>query len=359
MSKVLSSILSIILSFVIVAIILQLAGLFPLDFFAALIRGATGYNIFEGTFVSRYIGTFIVGTVIILLTGISVSFAFKTGLFNIGAEGQFIVGSATAVFVGLNFNLPPVIFPIVIIIFSGLAGAFWGFIPGILKATRNIHEVVVCIMLNYIAMLSANLYYKNVDGFRNSKTPDLPSEALLKSEFLESIIPGSRLNWGFVIAIIALVVYYIVINKSTLGYKLKVIGFNTDAAKYSGINVKTGMVQSMAISGAFSGIAGAIIVLGTFYFGREINGFENYGFDGLSVALVGGGSAIGILLASLLFALLNVSKTIMQEYYIPIEISTLVSGIIVFFISLSLITDEKIERRKLKKQYKNDNKEEK
>lgn len=349
MSKLYSSLISIVLGFIIVSIILQVAGLFPLDFFAALIRTITGYDILQGTFVPRYIGDFIVAVVPMLLTGISVSFAFKTGLFNIGAEGQFIVGGAAAVFLGINLNLPPVIFPIVVIIGAGLMGALWGFVPGILKATRNIHEVVICIMMNYLALYASNLYFKSIDGFSNAKTPALNENALLKSEFLESFFPGSKLNWGIIIAIIALVLYYVIINKSTLGYKLKVIGFNKDAAHYSGINVKAGMVQSMAISGAFSGIAGAILVLGTFYYGREIGGFENYGFDGLSVALVGGGSAIGIFLASLLFSALSGSSSLMQMYKIPVEISTLVSGLIIFFISLSLVTDEKLERRRLEK----------
>ncbi|MFV0424936.1 MAG: ABC transporter permease [Bacilli bacterium] len=359
MSKLYSSLISILLSFIIVAIILQLAGLYPLEFVASLIRGSTGINIFEGTFSSRYIGTFIVTVVLLILTGISVSFAFKTGLFNIGAEGQFIIGSLVAVFLGLTLNLPPIIFPVFIIIIAGLAGAFWGAVPGILKATRNVHEVVICIMMNYIAMYVSNLYYTNVEGFKNSKTPNINSNALLDSNFLESITDNSRLNWGFLVAILSLIAYYIIINKSTLGYKLKVIGFNAEAAKYSGINVKAGMVQSMAISGAFSGMAGAILVLGTFYFGRELSVFENYGFDGLSVALVGGGSALGILFASLLFGALAVSKSIMQIYGIPIQIASLVSGIIIFFISLSLITDNKLERRRLKKQHIKDNKEEK
>ncbi|MFV0498721.1 MAG: ABC transporter permease [Bacilli bacterium] len=359
MSKLYSSLISIVLSFLIVAVILQLAGLYPLEFIASLVRGATGINILEGTFSVRYIGTFIVTVVPILLTGISVSFAFKTGLFNIGAEGQFIVGSLTAVFLGLSLDLPPVIFPIVIIIASGLVGGLWGAIPGFLKAFRNVHEVVICIMLNYIAMYTANLYYTNVEGFKNAKTPSISENATLKSTMLESLTDNSRLNWGILIAIIALVIYYILINKSTLGYKLKVIGFNHEAAKYSGINVKSGMVQSMAISGAFSGIGGAILVLGTFYYGRELSVFENYGFDGLSVALVGGGNAIGILFASLLFATLTVSKSIMQIYGIPIQIASLISGIIVFFISLSLITDEKMEKRRLKKKYAIEKKEDK
>ncbi len=351
MSKLYSSIISILLSFIIVAVILQLAGLYPLEFFASLIRGTTGIDIFRGTFIPRYIGTFIITVVPIMLTGISVSFAFKTGLFNIGAEGQFMIGGAMAVFLGLNLNLPPVIFPIFIMICAGLAGALWGFIPGILKATRNIHEVVICIMLNYIAMYLSNLYFTNIEGFQNSRTPYLAENALLKSEFLSSLTGNSGLHWGFLVSLLGLVIYYFIINKSTLGYKLKVIGFNPDAAQYSGINVKAGMVQSMAISGAFAGIAGAILVLGTFYYGREISVFENYGFDGLSVALVGGGSAVGIFFASLLFAALSVSKAIMQTYHIPIQISALVSGIIIFFISLSLITDDKLEARRLKKEH--------
>lgn len=356
MSKVYSSIISIILSFVIVTIILISAGLFPYDFFASLIKALTGFDILTGTFNIRVLGSFFAFLVPILLTGLSVSFAFKTGLFNIGAEGQFMIGGLVAVFLGLTLDLPPVIFPIVILIGSALGGAIWGFVPGILKATKNVHEVVICIMMNYIALYLSNLYVKGVDGFANSKTPNLPDNALLKSNFLSKITNGSNMNLGIVIAIIAVVVYYIIINRSTLGYKLKVIGFNKDAAEYAGINVKVGMVQSMAISGAFSGIAGAILVLGTFYVGRDLPGFENYGFNGLNVALVGGGSSIGIILAAMLFTTLASSSALMQLVNIPTQITELVSGIIIFFISLSLVTDDKLEHRRLKKKHAQDEK---
>ncbi len=357
MSKLYSSILSIVLAFILVAFILQFAGLFPIDFFASLIKAMTGYDILMGDFNSYYVGAFIERLVPLILTGISVMFAFKTGLFNIGAEGQFMVGSATAVFLGLNLNLPPVIFPIVILIASAITGGLFGLIPGALKAWRNIHEVVICIMLNYIALYTMNLYYNSTEGFGNAQTAKVNANAMISSDFLSSITSNSALNWGFIVAIIGLVVYWFLINKSTIGYKLKVIGFNKDSAHYAGISVKKGMMQSMAISGAFAGVAGAIVVLGSSGYGRVLESFENYGFDGLSVALVSGGATLGILFAALLFATLKAAQSIMQTYSIPIEISSLVSGIIVFFISLSLITDDKVEafkrKRKLKQEQKN------
>ncbi len=348
MSKFLSSMLSIILAFIFAVIILLIAGLFPLDFFAALIQGATGYNILNGSSSLYTVGEMIGYAVPITLTALSVGFAFKTGLFNIGAEGQFIIGTFVAAILGLKLNLPPVIAPIVIIFVSGLAGALWGAIPGLLKALRNVHEVVVCIMMNYIALYSTNAILRSMDSFHNDKIGDINENASIGSEFLSSITDNSRLNWGILVAIIALVVYYIVVNKTALGYKLKVIGFNKDAAEYAGIDVKKGMVQSMAISGFFAGVGGAVLILGTFGHGRVMASFENYGFTGLSVALVGGSTAIGIFLASILFGVLNVSKPSMSNNNIPNEIVTLVQGVIIYFISLSLITDDKLKwfRRK-------------
>ncbi len=356
MSKFLSSVIAIVLAFTIASIILLVAGLYPFDFFGALIKGAVGYDISYGTSNLYFLGEMIVYAVPVILTGLSVGFAFRTGLFNIGAEGQFIVGSFTATIIGLNFNLPPVIFPIVIILLSGLAGALWGAIPGILKATKNVHEVVVCIMLNYVALYGTNMLLRNVDGLVNESTPYLPKNALLASDFLKDLTNNSRLNWGFIVAIIATIIYHIIINKTTLGYKLRVIGFNRGAAEYAGINVKKGMVQSMAISGFFSGMAGAILILGTFGNKTISASFENYGFDGLSVALIGGSAAIGIFLAGILLGILNVSKPLMNIASIPSEIVTLSSGIIIYFISLTLVTDDKLYRLKKKREMKRESK---
>ncbi len=357
MSKLYSSIISIVLAFIFVSIILQLAGLYPFEFISSLVETVTGYDLVSSEFNARYIGTFVTNLIPIMLTGISVMFAFKTGLFNIGAEGQFMVGSATAVFLGLNLDLPPVIFPIVVLASAAITGGLFGMIPGILKAWKNVHEVVICIMLNYVALYGVNLYYASTGKTGISKTEMINSKSFLDSDFLKSITDGSDMNWGILVAVLCLVVYWFLVNKSTLGYKLKVIGFNKDSAHYAGINVKAGLVQSMAISGAFSGLAGAVLILGYTKHGIIISSFENYGFEGLNVALVSGGTTIGIFLSAVLFAALKGAQPIMKTYYIPVEISSLVSGIIIYFISLSLITEDKLEafhrKRRLKKENKN------
>ncbi len=349
MSRFLSSTLSIILAFVIAVIILIMAGLFPLDFFAALIQSTTGFNIITGSTNFYHVGEMLAYAVPIILTALAVGFAFKTGLFNIGAEGQFIIGTFIAGVLGLKLSLPPVIAPIVIIFLAGLGGAIWGAIPGLLKAVRNVHEVVVCIMMNYIALYSTNALLRSMDSFTNDKIDPIQSNASISSDFLSDLTNNSRLNWGIIIAIVALIVYYIVINKTSLGYRLKVIGYNKDAAQYAGINVKKGMVQSMAISGFFAGMGGAILILGIFGQGRAMASFENYGFTGLSVALVGGSTAIGIFFSGILFGILNASKPAMSINNIPNEIVTLVQGVIIYFISLSLVTDDKLNRFKFMK----------
>lgn len=352
--KIISAIVAVLLGFgvgIIIAMILGInfengfSTIMPQDILAPMLKAFSGFDITGAEpFSSRYIGEFIVASLPLILTGLSVAFAFKTGLFNIGAEGQMIIGSLFAVLAGLYLDLPPIIHPIACVLAAGLGGFLFGAIPGYLKAKFNVHEVVTSIMMNYVALYLANMVLRAQPGFAQEKTPPLRESALLKSDFLASISDGSRLNWSILIVVVALILFWFIINKTTFGYQLKAIGHNKNAAFYAGMNVNRGIVLSMGISGMFAGLAGATLVLGLFGYGRTLNDFENYGYTGIAVALVGANSALGIMFAGGLFGLLSVAQQILQANGIPRDIAIIISALIILFCAIPLLYDKYIDR---------------
>lgn len=369
--KIVSAIVAVSLGFGVGIILAMLLGInfengfstyWPQDILGPMLKALTGFDISGAEpFSARYIGEFVVAALPLILTGLSVAFAFKTGLFNIGAEGQMIMGSVFAVLAGLYLDLPPIIHPIVAVLAAGLGGFLYGAIPGYLKARFNVHEVVTSIMMNYVALYLANMIYRAQPGFASEKTPMLRESALLKSEFLANISDGSRLNWSILIVFVALLLFWFIINKTTFGYQLKAIGHNKNAAFYSGMNVNRGIVLSMGISGMFAGLAGATLVLGLFGYGRTLNDFENYGYTGIAVALVGANSAVGILFAGGLFGLLAVAQQILQANGIPRDIAVIISALIILFYAIPLLYDRYIDQflawreRKRKPKYTDNN----
>lgn len=327
------SLVAILLGLTLGLIILMFSGINPIEMFKALLRGSLGIN--EGSGLNlRYTGEFIVTSMPIVLTGLSVAFAYRTGLFNIGAEGQVMVGAMASIVVAICVPMPAPFHAIACVLAGVLAGALYGFIPGFFKAKFNVHEVVVCIMLNYTGMHFSNYIIKSLPGASQSKTGIIPATASLRSEFLASITNNSRLNWGIVFVLIAIFLYWFIIEKTSFGYSLKATGFNSAGAEYAGLKVKRNTIYSMMIAGALAGLAGAIIALGTFQMGRVIGSFENYGFDGIAVAFVGAFNAIGILLSGLLFGLLKVTQPLMQSAGIPKEIAEIISSSIVLFVAM-------------------------
>jgi simple sugar transport system permease protein len=336
-SKLTVPLVAVLLGFLLGAVIILFTGKSPLAMVLALVRTLTGINLTgKGGFNPRYVGEFLVQSLPIILTGLSVGFAFRTGLFNIGAEGQLMIGSLAAVTVALLVNAPPFVHVVLCLIAAMLAGALWAAVPGFLKARFNVHEVVVSIMMNYTALHFVNwalLLFGSVDRV---KTPDFPPSASLKSPFLTELTNGSRLNWGIVPVILAAIVFWFVIEKTTFGYRLRAVGFNKEAARYAGMRVERNIVFSMMIAGCFAGLAGAVITLGTFNFGRVLSAFEGYGMDGIAVALVGGNAAIGVLLSGLLFGMLKAAQPLMQSQGIPREITSIIQSSIVLFVAMKL-----------------------
>ncbi len=327
------------------ALVVVVTGRSPADMFRAMLQGATGWNVEAGTFNPRYIGEFLVQAMPIVLTGLAVGFAFRTGLFNIGAEGQLIAGSIAAVGVGLGVQAPAGVHVTLVLLAAMAAGALWGAVPGFLKARFNVHEVVVSIMLNYVALHLNN--WAMVALFHSAdrvKTPVFAPTALLHSPTLAALTNGSRLNWGFVPVLLSLFVFWFLIERTTFGFRLRAVGFNKESARYAGMRVERSIVSAMAISGAFAGLAGAVITVGTFSFGRALPAHEGYGFDGIAVALVGGNGALGVGLSGLLFGLLKAAQPLMQSQGIPKEIASIIQAAIVLFIAMKLGIERLLQR---------------
>jgi len=339
----------ILLGFVVVAI----TGRSPYNMFVALLRSMTGFNLAkpsQGINVT-YILNWFLNTMPLILTGLSVGFAYRTGLFNIGGEGQYIVGALAASVVALTVKLPAIPHTILCVVAAMIAGALWAVIPGILKAYKNISEVVICIMLNYTAMYFSNWVVRTfleIDTKTNARTIAFPKTAGFGKVFAGN---PSNFNWGFLVIIVCVLLYWFIIEKTTFGFSLRATGFNKESARFAGMKVERNIVASMAISGAFAGAAGAVVILGIFKYGRILQAMDNYGFDGISVALVGTASAPGIVLAGFLFGLLKAANTNLQLFNIPMEISELMQATIIFLVAIQygiILLLDKLDKKKTK-----------
>lgn len=325
------------LSFLVATIIIILIGRNPAGMYESIVQVLTGVfrnrnNVWGWN--PRYIGEWLVASIPLILCGLSMGFAARTGLFNIGAEGQCIAGLTAAQFIALNFPHIPVLHWIAAVGGAIIAGAAWGGIVGWFKARYKVSEVVATIMMNYIALYLHRFLTLRIPGSNTYRTPDFPSTATLASPLLASITNNSRLNYSLWLTLAAVILYWVIINKTRLGYSLRATGLNTEAARYGGINVQSNITVSMAIAGAFAGLAGASVSLGVFNYGRVLAGMEGYGFDGIAVALVGNSTAWGTALAGLLFGMLKSAQLIMQSRQIPKEITAIITGLVVVFLSL-------------------------
>jgi simple sugar transport system permease protein len=327
------SVAVIVLGFLIATIIILLVGRSPSGMYTSLLQVISGWNVQRGIFNSRYIGEWFVSSMPIILCGYSMAFAYRTGLFNIGAEGQYMIGCVIAESCALL--RPP--FPgqwFLIIILGVAGGAVWGGIVGWFKARFSVSEVVATIMMNYIAQYTGRIITLRLPGATTIRTADFPKQALLASPFLQNLTNGSRLNYGIYFTILAVFVFYFVMERTNLGFSLRATGFNKDAARYVGINTNSSLTASMAFAGAFAGLGGAIVALGAFSYGRVITAQDGYGFDGIAVALVGNNTAWGTVISGLLFGMLKSSQPLMQSRQIPKEIASIIMGLVVVFVSL-------------------------
>lgn len=301
------------------------------------------------------IGRVLYYAVPIIMTGLSVGFAFKTGLFNIGTPGQFIVGAFLAVYIGVEWTfLPDAIHWIVAILAAFVGGALWAVIPGVMKAYLNVNEVISSIMMNYIGIYFVNYMVTLTiyDSLRNQSLP-VAESAVIPKMGLDKIFEGSQANGGFIIAILFVILTYVILNKTTLGFEMKACGFNKDASKYAGINEKRNIILSMVVAGALAGVGGGLLYLsGSGKFIEVVDVLPAEGFNGIPVALLGLSNPIGILFAGLFIAYLNVGGNIMQQYgFIP-QIVDIIISCIIYCSALSLMIKVWLSNRKKTKKEK-------
>jgi len=288
-------------------------------------------------------------TTTLILTGLAVAFAFRCGLFNIGGQGQYAIGSIVAVWVGSSFSglagIPHILLAIVL---GSLAGAALAGIAGFLKATVGAHEVITTIMLNWILFWSAG-YIFGLEGPLQDKTQaSVPVSSNIAPDTHLHVFWGNPvlqgLHVGFFIALGALVAYWLLLNRTTLGYEVKAVGFNPEAARYAGIGVGRSIFLAMAISGLFAGLAGAVDVLGwQFHVGVDDIQGSSVGFIGIAVALLGRNSAPGIFFSALLFgALVNGTSTrnLDPEIFKPElaqNLTLMIQGLVLLFVGTDVL----------------------
>ncbi|WP_422487007.1 ABC transporter permease [Gudongella sp. DL1XJH-153] len=283
----------------------------------------------------------------ILMTGLSVGFAFKMGLFNIGASGQYTMGMYFALYVAFMWDLPGSTHWIVAILAGFLGGMIWGFIPGILKALLNVNEVITSIMFNYIGMYLVDMWIQNNGVMYNS--------SMTRTRYIDSGVQipslgiiGSNVNLGIILAIIIAVILYIVLEKTTFGYELKATGHNKYAAEYAGMKGKRNIILTMVIAGGMAGIGGAFAILapsaiaGSSMTYEPINIIAANGFTGIAVALLGNAHPLGTILSATFISYIQRGGTLTSLVGFKPEIIDIVIAVIIYFSAFAMIMNSAI-----------------
>ncbi|MBP9681050.1 MAG: ABC transporter permease [Bacteriovorax sp.] len=355
MKKFLLSLLCVISGLLFGALILKLSGISALEAYQVMWDGAFSKP--------SYIAYIIIRSTPLILTGLSVAFAFRTGLFNIGSEGQFIIGALSAAYFGYIFSFNPWIQIPLILALSILTSSLYGGLAGFLKARFGVHEVISTIMLNWIALYFSNFmvmlegFHKpntetsefiqsssSLTFFEDWKVSDAGIEWLSHHEFLKEFL-RPPVNAGIFIAFIAVFFVWIILTKTSFGFKLKAVGSAPEAARYAGINVNKKMTQSMMIAGGLAGLAGATHVMGVSKNIAILAAHEGYGFDGIAVSLIGSNSPIGATLAGFFLGTLKYSgQKIQSALEAPSEVISIMIGAIIFFIAIPVIFEKFIDQ---------------
>ncbi|NLB20188.1 MAG: ABC transporter permease [Clostridium sp.] len=278
----------------------------------------------------------------ILMTGLAVGFAFKMGLFNIGASGQYTMGMYFALYVGFMWELPSGVHWVVAIFAGMLGGMIMGFIPGIFKALLNVNEVITSIMFNYIGMYFVDMLIQGNSKMyvsSNARTAYLPQSVQIPALG----VGGSNVNYGIVIAVVIGILLYVVLQKTTFGYELKATGFNKDAAEYAGMKGKRNIILTMVIAGGLAGIGGAFAILapsaiaGSSMTYEPINIIAANGFNGIAVALLGNSHPLGIIFSSLFISHIQRGGTLASLDGFKPEIIDVVIAVIIYFSAFAFI----------------------
>ncbi len=327
---------ALILAAIVGVVVILSIGKSPTEAFGALMKAAFGST--------NGIAETLVGTTPLIFTGLSVALAFRCGLFNIGGEGQYLAGGLAAAVAGYSFTwLPGLPHAALAVLAGALAGAVWAGIPGLLKAYRGVHEVVNTIMMNYVALYMAN--YALLFLKKPGPVPTTP-EVVPAARF-GILLEGTRLHSGLLLALLCALLVWILLWRTTLGYSIRAVGFAPLAAEYGGTPVGSRIVYAMAFSGALSGLAGASQVVGVQWaFYDPIGGFIGYGFDGIAVALLGRNHPLGVIVAALLFGILDRGSGAMQAIAgVPKAVIWILQASVVFFIAADGLIRSLLRRR--------------
>lgn len=329
-------VLAILFALLVGAVILLISGSNPLTAYSALFRGAFG----NATYLQRTLEK----TTPLIFSGLAVSFAFKAGLFNIGAQGQLLMGSITAAFVGFSVTgLPPALHISLALLAGSLAGALYGLIPGLLRSFSGAHEVITTIMLNYVAI---NLTDYLSDGPWKDTTPgNVVARTPLIAESAQIPFIGP-IPVGFLIAILMAVIIWYLLERTNFGFEISSVGLNPHASKYAGMKTKLLLVLALVISGALAGFGGAVEAQGVVH--RFQPGFNTgLGFDGITVALLGRNNPFGIILSALLLGAMKGGANVMQfDAKVPHEIIDVIQGLMLLFVTADIVIRKLFRLRK-------------
>ena len=332
---ILIQVVAVLLALLIGAVILLISGASPIEAYSALFRGAFGSPTAIGRTLEK--------ATPLIFSGLAVAFAFKAGMFNIGAQGQLLMGAITAAFLGFAIHgLPPYIHMPLALIGGALAGGAYAFIPGALKAYRGAHEVITTIMLNYIAI---NITDYLADGPWKDVTP---GNVVARTPVVDNaaLIPElGGLPMGFVLAIVAAFVAWWLLQKTTVGFEIRMVGLNPHASRYAGIKVARTLILTMVISGIMAGMGGAVETLGVV--GRFQPGFNTgLGFDGITVAMLGKTNPFGVIPAAILVGAMKAGSSEMQfASGVAKEITDVIQALILFFVAADVIVRSLLRMR--------------
>lgn len=340
LQNILLPLLSVLTAILVGSFFMLANGYDPLAAYGGMLRGALGSP--------QGIARSILNAVPLTFAGLSVAFAFKGGLFNIGGEGQLFFGAITSAWIGIalgNFGLPGLVHVVLALLAGFTAGSLWASISGALKAYTGAHEVITTIMLNYIAIVFTGWLVSQ--GSRQQGIPPGPlrdpnplnivprTAAVAESARLPTLfeLGGQPVHFGVILAVLAVIVIWWLVWRSTFGFELRMVGLNPSAGKYAGVNVARTTIITMAIAGGLAGLAGAVETLGrTYYFAPNFN--VGYGFDAIAVALLGKSHPFGVVLAALLFGVMDAGGTDMQlAARVPTEIIQIVQALVLIFVA--------------------------
>ncbi|HEV2215953.1 MAG TPA: ABC transporter permease [Candidatus Dormibacteraeota bacterium] len=345
---------SVLFAFVVGALILLVTRANPIDAYTGLLCGGLGLGCTQGENSALQISNTIVYTIPLIMAGVAVALPFRAGLFNIGAEGQFLAGAIACTTLGVKLHDWPTVILLPTVLVGGMAaGAAWAGIAGLLKATVGAHEVVTTIMLNYVAQLL--LEFLIVGGPLELKSGTSKSLPIGDGARLATFLPANnslvfglpssvyRVHTGLIISLVAVAVFAVLLWRTSLGYEIRAAGQSQKAARYAGVSVRRTIIVTMLIAGAFAGLAGAVQIAGVDHNLTDKYTADTTGFDAIAVALLGLGSAVGILLAALLFGALHAGGAVMQaDAGISSQLVLVLQALILFSIAANFLNAIKL-----------------